>query len=423
LFRQIPFAILETMKKLKREVYLDNAAATPVDPAVLKAMKPYWNISYGNPSSFNDAGRAAKAAIEVSRTSIALVLGAKPREIVFTSSASEANTMAIMGAAQKICEVRGKLHFITSVIEHKSVLEPFRRLEQEGHRVTYLSVNRYGTVAPENLAKALTYRTALVSIIYANNEIGTVEPIKRLAKTIKEFRNRKSTVFPYFHIDAAQAAGYLDINVNNLGIDLMTLNAAKIYGPKGVGLLYVRGGTALQPLILGGEQEHGLRAGTEAVPLIVGFAKALELAQRNKNATGKHDMFLRDYFIEQLRKVLPDAVLNGPDPKNRKTKERLPNNVNISIPGMESEQLLLYLDKTGIRASSGSACTSHELEASHVLKAIGLPDKVARGSLRFSLGVHTSKADIDYTVRMLRGIIEKLKRLYPASIRKLYYAR
>lgn len=394
-----------------QEIYLDNAATTPCDPIVLKAMAPFWSKIYGNPSSFNDSGRKAREAVEQSRKKIARILGAKNQEIIFTSSATEANNLAVFGTAK----AAGKLHIITTSIEHHSVLEPIKKLEGEGLEITYLPINKEGIISLADFKKALKPETLFISIIYANNEIGSVQPIKKIGKIIKEFKKVSGPL--YFHIDASQASAYLDMNVNNLGIDLMTISSHKIYGPKGIAALYVRKETEIKPLIFGGGQEWGLRSSTEAVPLIVGFAKAMELIRKNQESKIKNQEKLRDSFVSGLRKLFPKIKINGPEePKNR-----VPHIINATFSGIENEQMLLYLDKNGIRASAGSACASSGIEPSHVLIAMGLSKKEASSSIRFSLGRKTSKTELNYVLKILPKVVNIIKGLYPKDLKKYYY--
>jgi len=376
---------------------MDYAASTPIEPSVRREIDKAAGL-YGNPSSFNDMGRLARNKLEESRQSVARFLGAKTDEIIFTASGSEANSLAILGLANKQSKP-GEI--ITTPIEHLSVLEPLRVLEKRGWKITYLKVNLEGLVDLNDLKKKLNPRVRLVSIIYANNEIGTIQPILKISKLIRSFgvTNR-----PLFHVDACQAAGYLEMNVNNLGADLMTFNSSKIYGPRGIAVLYKKSGIGLAPLILGGNQEHGFRAGTENLPTIAGLAAAIKLI--NKNESEKTTR-LRDYFFDNIFKVLPDIKINGPV-----GNLRLANNINISIPGISDEQLLLELDKYGIYASSGSACTSHSVEPSHVLKAIGVEKKYLSGALRLSLGRQTTKKEIDYALEILPKAVADLRKRY-----------
>ena len=389
-------------------VYLDNAAATPINSEVAKEMDRA-NCFYGNPSSFNDAGRMARDKIQQCRSSVAKFFGARPDEIIFTSSGSEANNLAIFGLTKDLKP--GEI--LTTAVEHPSVLEPMRALKSKGWKIVNIRVDKNGIVDLRDLKQKLNSRVVLVSIMYANNEIGSIEPIKAIAKTIHDFRNHKfkiqnsklkidERIYPLLHADACQAAEYLDMNVNNLGIDLMTINGTKIYGPRGTGLLYVKRGVKLSPLILGGSHEGGLRAGTENLPGIVGLTKALALIKKDE---AKRLSGIRDYFIEKIKSAIPDIVLNGPE-----GDRRLPNNINISVKGVDSETLLLELDKYRIYAGSGSACTSHSVEPSHVLMAIGVNKEYINGALRLSLGRQTTTDDIRYVLRVLAEAVNHLRK-------------
>lgn len=382
-----------------RRIYLDNAASTPIDKKVASEMAQAAKL-YGNPSSYNDCGREAREYIERSRLKVARFLGAHSDEIIFTSSGTESNNLAIRGIATNFKDQ--KSHIITTQIEHPSVLRSVERLEKEGFDVSYLSVNKEGFVNRDELQKTLRPETVLASVMYANNEIGTIEPIVKIAKAIKEI-SRQSL----FHIDACQATEYLDMNVNHLGVDLLSFNGSKIYGPRGIGALYVRRGTRISPIVLGGEQEFGLRAGTENLPAIGGLAVALENINKKD---GERLSKLRDYFLKTIMELIPELKINGAS-----GKERLPNNINISVPGLGSENLLLELDKYGICAGSGSACASHAVEPSHVLKAIGLEEKYLNGALRFSMGRQTTKKDIDRVLSVLPKIVMELKKRYKLS--------
>jgi len=380
-----------------KPIYLDNAAATPIDLEVKKEMARTMEF-YGNPSSFNGLGRVAKKKLEESRSEVSRFIGSRPEEVIFTSSGSEANNLAILGLAKSYPK---KKEIIVSPIEHPSVLEPLRILRKKGYKIKFLRVDSTGLVDIADLRRKITGETLLVSVMYANNEIGSIQLIAKISKVIRNFRD---TSFPFFHTDACQATSYLDMNVNNLGVDLMIFNGAKIYGPRGIGALYKNRRVILEPLIRGGDQEHGLRAGTENLPAIVGLAKAVSLVDKKEgNVVAK----LRDYFFEKIKIVIPDVRINGPT-----GDERLPNNINISILGLSDENLLLELDKYGIYASSGSACTARSVEPSHVLKAIGVDDKYLHGALRFSLGRQTTKMDVDYVLKILPKTIRDLKKRY-----------
>lgn len=383
-----------------KTIYLDNAAAAPTEKGVQREMNRGMKI-YGNPSSFNNAGRQASKELIMARLKIARFLGAHQEEIVFTSSGSEANNMAITGLAS--FAPKNKNEIITTQIEHLSVLEPVRSLTANGFKAIFVKINKDGLVDAEDVLSKINSKTLLVSVMYANNEIGTIEPINKIGKAVRLFRKNGSK-FPVFHVDACQAAGYLNMNVNSIQADLLTFNGSKIGGPRGVGVLYVRKGTVLAPFVLGGGQERGLRAGTENLPAILGLAKAVELI--NKKETGRLGQ-IRDYFINRIKEIDSDIKLNGAG-----GNDRLPNNINISIPKLDSENLLLELDKYGISAGSGSACTSRSVEPSHVLRAIGVKDKYLSGALRFSMGKQTTKKDIDYVLKVLPRIIYDLKKRY-----------
>lgn len=377
-----------------KEIYLDNAAATPIDPMVLKAMNTA-SLLYGNPSSFNDAGRAARAAIEKSRQTIAKFLGARPDEIVFTSSGSEANSLAIKGTLSGLKS--GSV--VTTSIEHSSVLNTFKQLS---FKTKIVPVDHCGLVDLKALERSLDDNCRMVSVMYANNEIGTIEPIKKISKIVSEF-NKKKGANILFHVDACQAALFLDMNVQRLGADLLTFDGCKIYGPHGIGVLYLKRGTPVRGLTGWAGQEKGLKSGTENTQSIVGLAQAVSLIKPNE---GKYIALLRDYAIEQLKQI-PDLIINGPVGENR-----LPNNINVCLPNLTSETLLLELDKHGIRAGSGSACTSHSVEPSEVLKAIGVPITHIDGALRFSLGRQTTKQEIDHLIKTLKKIKPELLKRY-----------
>src|SRR3989338_3413302 len=380
----------------KKAIYLDNAAATPIDKAVKDEMFEFSNFFYGNPSSFNEKGREARDRIEKARAFVAKFIGARPDEVIFTSSGSEANNLAILGSLGS--DQPGEA--VVMSIEHPSVLEAYKVLRDRGWKISHIKVDENGLISLEDLESKLSARVKSVSVMYANNEIGTIEPIKKISKVISNFRNKK--IFPLLHVDACQATEYLGMNVNNLGVDLMTFNGSKIYGPRGIGVLYARRGVKINPQIVGGDQEGGRRAGTENAPAIVGMAKALSLIDRKE---GERLSRLRDYFIENIQKVIPGIKINGALGKNR-----LPNNINISISGLSSEILLLELDKYGIYAGSGSACTARSVEPSHVLRAIGNESKYLEGALRFSLGRGTNKNDLNYVFKILPQIVLNLKK-------------
>jgi cysteine desulfurase len=384
-----------------KHMYLDNAAATPLDPQVVKEVMRGMGI-IGNPSAFNDRGREAFAELQKARQSVARFLGAHPEEIIFTASGSEANTMAILDVLRGSGRRSGTI--ITSAIEHKSVLEPVRALADQGYSSHILSVDAEGYISMAELEKSLTNTTLLVSVMYANNEIGSIQPIIQIGKAIKKFRRKNGAIFPLFHIDACQAALSLPMDVNQLGADLLTFNASKMYGPRGAAVLYVRKGVKIVPRMLGGAQEHGLRAGTENLPAILGLARAISLI---KNSDTQKMTELRDLALAGIEKALPDVKVNG-----SKGEMRLANNINISIPGLGSEQLLLELDKYGIAAGSGSACTARSVEPSHVLRAIGNRPPYLEGALRFSLGRETTRQDIEHLLKVMPKIVDALHRRY-----------
>jgi len=391
---------------INKTIYLDNAASTPLDPAVFAVMQPILQENYGNPSSLHQVGRKAYDTLIAARQSVADSLAVEPNEIIFTGSGTESDNLAIIGLAHAN-QSHGR-HIIVSAIEHKAVLVAAKQLEAEGFTVTYLPVDEYGRIRIEDLLNSLTPKTILVSIMYANNEIGTIQPISLIVETIHE--HYKNKWCPIVHTDACQAVGLLPVAPHTLGVDAMTINSAKIYGPKGVGLLYLKAGTTLSPLIVGGEQEWKRRAGTENLANIVGFAKALALAVVNTEQTATQLTTLRDEFITNLKTNIPTLFLNGHPTK------RLPNNVHICIPDIEGESILLMLDAHGICASTGSACSAHDLEPSYVLSAIGLRDDVIHGSIRFSLGKYTTEEDLRYTVDTLTNIYHTLFSLSSAPI-------
>jgi len=384
------------------EIYLDNAATTPVDLEVKKEMDRYFSEEYGNPGSFNTIGLRAKEAVSSSREKVANILNCDIREIVFTSGGTESINLALKGVAKAN---EGK-HIITTKAEHHAVLESLEYLEKhEGFEVTYLDVDKYGLVSVDDVKGALREDTVLVSVIYASNEIGSINPISEIGEFLKE----KDV---YFHTDACQAGRLLDINVENLNVDLLTLNAGKIYGPKGVGMLYVKRGVNILPIIHGGGQEWRLRSGTENVPGIVGFTKALELAQSKKEEEYGRLVELKSYFKKELEEKIDKIHFNG-HPVNC-----LPNNLNVSILDIEGEALMLHMNEYGICTSSGSACTSKTLDPSHVIIATKLPYEVAHGSLRFTMGKYTTKEEIDKVMEVLPNIVKELRVLSPVNLDK-----
>ncbi len=403
-----------------KKIYLDYAASTPVDKEVLQAMLPYLCEKYGNPSSAHSFGQDAQIAMDAARAKVAAALGCLSQEIIFTGSATEANNLAVVGVLREAVKKGKEVHAIVSAIEHESVLEPFFFAEKEwGVKVSRISVTKDGFIRPEMVKDALTEHTALVSVMYANNEIGTIQPIFEISEIIRNFKkelgmkNKESgihsefrihnSLFPFFHTDAVQAANYLSLNVAELGVDMMTLSGHKIYGPKGVGALYIRKGTQIAPLLFGGGQEYGKRSGTENVPAIVGFAAALENAVARKEAETRTVKILTDYFMEQVVARVPDVRVNG------SRENRLPNNANILFPGVRAADLIMALDMEGIAASAGSACQSKALAESHVLSALGLSKKDAQSSLRFSFGKYTTKEEVDTVLDILVKLVNTFR--------------
>ena len=387
------------MERTKPIIYMDHAATTPVDPRVVEAMLPYFTETYGNASSIHSFGREAHEALEEARRSVADVLGAAPKEIVFTSCGSESDNLAIRGVA-RASRSRGN-HIITSTVEHHAVGHTCQQMEREfGFSVSYLPVDEFGVVDPDEVGRAITNRTVLISIMYANNEVGTIEPIAEIAEIAG------SRGIP-FHTDAVQAGGALDLNMDQLGVDLMSLSAHKFHGPKGVALLCIREGTPLMPLQTGGGHENGRRAGTENVPCIVGMAEALRLAYEHLEQDNGRISALRDRMIQRVLASVPDAQLTG-HPTNR-----LPNNVSFAFSGIEGESILINLDLEGVAASSGSACSTGQTEPSHVLRAMSIPVELARGSLRLTLGHSTGEQEVDYVLSILPGIVRKLRTISP----------
>jgi len=381
-----------------KRVYLDYAATTPVHPDVLKAMIPYLTDAFGNPSSLYSYGGEAKGAIEEARVKVADLIGVQDEEIVFTGSGTEADNFAIKGVAFAN-ESKGN-HIITSSIEHHAVTETCKFLERRGFSVTYLPVDEYGLVDPHDVKKAITGKTILISVIHANNEMGTIEPIAEIGKVAKE-------AGVYFHTDAVQTVGHIPVDANELGVDLLSISAHKLYGPKGVGALYIRKGTKLIPFMHGGEQERRRRASTENVAGIVGLGTAAELARQEMDEEVQRLTHLRNQLIKGLLERIDHVRLNGHPQK------RLPNNINVSIDFVEGESMLLNLDLEGICASTGSACSSSSLEPSHVLLAMGLAHEQAHGSLRFTLGKWTTEEEIGQVLEVLPRIVAKLRAMSP----------
>lgn len=380
------------------QIYFDNAATTKMSKTAIEAMLPYMDTVYGNPSSLHSAGQVAAEALTDARQRIAACIGASPKEITFTSGGSESDNQAILSAA-RLGERRGKKHIISTAFEHHAVLHTLKKLEKEGFEITLLDVHENGIVLPQQVAEAIRDDTCLVTVMYANNEIGTIQPIKEIGAVCRE----KCILF---HTDAVQAAGHLHIDVQEQNIDMLSLSAHKFHGPKGIGVLYARKGIPLTGIIEGGAQERGKRAGTENIPAIMGMAAALEEACAHIDENAEKMTALRDKLIKGLSKI-PHSILNGD------AQRRLPGNVNFCFEGIEGESLLLLLDDKGICASSGSACTSGSLDPSHVLLAIGRVHDIAHGSLRLSLSEETSEEEIKYTIQSVTEVVEYLRSMSP----------
>lgn len=386
-----------------RQVYLDYSATTPVKDEVLQEMLPYFTQNFGNPSSLYTKGLESKEAVDKAREQVANLIGATSKEIYFTGCGSESDNWAVFGVAEALKD-KGN-HIITTKIEHHAMLHSCEHLEKKGYKVTYLDVEADGTVTPEALEAAITDETILISVMMINNEIGTIEPIKELAAVAKKHKI-------LFHTDAVQALANMPIDVKDMGIDLMSMSAHKIYGPKGIGALYMRKGLRLPNFIHGGAQEMGRRAGTENLPSIVGFGKAAELAQENLDSHIAHCKELRDYLVERILGEIPDTFVNGT------MEARHPGNANITFKYIEGESILLLLDYKGVSVSTGSACSSKSLKPSHVLDALGVPVEMIHGTVRFTVGDFTTKEDIDYVVDVLKEIVEKLRLLSPVNSEK-----
>ncbi|MBU4535743.1 MAG: cysteine desulfurase NifS [Euryarchaeota archaeon] len=379
-------------------IYLDHSATSPVNPEVLKAMKPFFSQEFGNASTIYSLGRTARQAMEAARENVAVLIGASPQEIIFTSGGTESDNMAIKGIAYK-WKAKGK-HIITSAIEHPAVDETCRYMEKQGFEVTYLPVYEEGLVRVEDVKAAIREDTILISIMHANNEIGTIQPVAEIGEIARE----KGIIF---HTDAVQTVGKIPVDVEKLNIDLLSISAHKLYGPKGVGALYVKKGVFLEPLIHGGGHERALRPGTENIPGIVGLGKACEIAYKNLEKDQEYTTQLRNQLIEGVLGGLEESYLNG-DPD-----KRLPNNAHFRFSGIEGESLVLHLDARGIAASTGSACSSKKLEPSHVLMALGLEKVEAHGSLRLSLGTENTPEDIEYTIKSIKEAVNTLRNLSP----------
>lgn len=401
-------------KNLKiKKIYLDYAATTPVDRRVFKAMLPFFEKKFGNTMSLYSLGQEAKQALEESREAVADLINARPEEIIFTGSATESNNLALKGVAGKN---KGR-HIITSQIEHPCIMESAEWLEKQGFEITRVPVDKYGQVSPEDIKKAIRKETILVSIIHASNEIGTIQPIAEIGKIIKKYNipafakalaGRQARGHKiYFHTDASQSLGKIPIDVNGMNIDLLTASSHKMYGPKGAGLLFIRKGTEIEPILHGGGQEMGLRSSTVNIPAIVGFAEACKICQKEMSKESQRLTKLRDKLIKGVLTKIKDSHLNG-HPKNR-----LPNNANFWFDFVEGESMVIQLDLAGVAVSTGSACSSAKLEPSHVLLAIGLRHEQAHGSLRITLGRWTKEAEISYLLKVLPGIIKQLRKISP----------
>ena len=383
-------------------VYLDHAGTTPMDPRVLEAMSPYFTELYGNPSSIHTVGQEARYALDEARARVAGILHCRTGEVVFTGSGTESDNAAIHGVATALQETGN--HVITTSVEHHAVLHSCQYLENMGFEVTYLPVDPDGMVDPGQVYDAITDRTTMVSVMYANNEIGSINPIADIAEAVQRRAGELERTI-VMHTDGVQAAGFLDLNVRRLGVDMLSLSGHKFYGPKGVGVLFVRRGTPILPLIQGGGQERERRSGTENIPGIVGLSVALEIADAQREESSAHCASLRDRIIQHISAGISSSRLNG------HPTQRLPNNVNFSFEGVEGEAILLGLDTAGIAASSGSACSSGSLEPSHVLLALAQSAELARGSLRVTLGKENTEEDVDYFLKVLQDLIPQLRQL------------
>ncbi len=390
---------------MNKKYYFDHAATTPLDPSVLEIMKPFLETEYANPSSIYSAARTTRLAIENARKSVADTLGAKSTEIIFTSGGTEGNNLAIQGVHKAF----PKASWVTTAIEHDAVLAQVGPLDSWYHPGTIVAVKTNGIVDPKTIYGAITDETILVSVMMANNEIGTIQPVSEISKliaAIRSDRKQRGIELPiYLHSDAVQAPNYLDLHVERLGVDLLTLSGSKIYGPKGTGILYVRFGTKIEPLFYGGGQERGRRSGTENVAGAVGFAAALKLAQTHRSKEAHRIAGLRDELLKKIITDIPDAIINGD------LKRRLPNNINLTVPGTEGEGMILYLDNAGILSSTGSACSSGDLDPSHVLLALGLSAEEADQSLRLTLGRDSTKIGCDQVAAELPRIVKRLREI------------
>jgi cysteine desulfurase len=396
-----------------KKVYLDHAATTPISPEVFRAMSPYLKNKFGNASSMHMSGQEARAGIEKVREEAAKFLGCEIKEIYFTSGATESNNLAILGLTRRarLLDPKRKVHIITSSIEHPAVLEVCRELKKEEVDITYLPVTKIGLIEAENVRKAIRKETILVSVMYVNNEVGTIQPISEIGVIIKEInrgRNKKDERI-YFHTDAVQAANFCDCRISRLGVDMLSLSAHKIYGPKGAGLLFVKNGTPIYPLVFGGHQEQGLRSGTENVAGIVGFGEALKILNQKARIKKQNLRIkkMRDLLIRDILEKIPGVIVNGD------LQKRVPSNANFCFKNVEGESILLMLDMEGIAVSTGSACSSGSLEPSHVLSAMGVPPEVSHGSLRVTIGKGNTEKEITRLLRVLPGIVARLRKMSP----------
>ncbi|OIO20264.1 MAG: hypothetical protein AUJ37_00665 [Candidatus Magasanikbacteria bacterium CG1_02_41_34] len=391
------------MKQKKHTIYLDHAAATPLDAAVFAKMKPYFEEQLANPSALYRSSVEVKQAIENARGTVANFLSTTPDTIVFTHGGTHSNNAALLGVVR--AHVQKGRHIITTAIEHHAVLHVMQQLEKEGFDITYLPVDENGFVSVDAVKKAIRPDTILVSIMYANNEIGTIEPIAEIGKMILRYRKEHKNIYPLFHTDACQAAGYLDMSVERLHVDLLSFNGSKIYGPKSAGVLFKRREVDIEPIMFGGGQEFGISPGTEDVAGIVGLGTGVELIHKKQEIRNKQISNLRDYLWKQIENKIENVVLNGPDLDT----QRLINNLNVSFLGAESEAVILYLDVAGIEVSSGSACTTDSDQLSHVLTACGYDEKRMKSSIRFTLGKDTTEKEIKQVLKVLPGVIEKVR--------------
>ena len=379
-------------------IYMDHSATSPVDPEVFEAMKPYFVDNFGNASTLYSMGREARKAMEAAREQVASLIGAKPEEVIFTSGGTESDNIAIKGTAYRMKD-KGN-HIITSAIEHPAVRETCKYLEKNGFEVTYLPVYEDGIVRVSDLEDAITEKTILITIMHANNEIGTIQPVAEIGKIARENKI-------YFHTDAVQTVGKIPVDVEEMNVDMLSISAHKVYGPKGIGALYIKKGVRVEPILHGGGHEKGLRPGTENVSGIVGLGKACELAKKNLLDDAKYITNLRDRLIDGILDSVEQSYLDG-----HRTK-RLPNNVNLRFTGIEGESMVLHLDSKGVAASTGSACSSKSLEPSHVLIALGLEHVEAHGSLRLTLGKENTKEEVDYVITAVKEVVETLRKLSP----------